>query len=184
MGSFTTQFHAGGLTDAPRSGAAVRIQPMPVELLTQFASGGYLYALLDATGAPAVQQKARELGEQRAISMYQGTTYSEYSAIAPYLFRVDPALLLWIRDQFPVEPWGIFLVSKESFEAIFENCRRHLVVTLADRKQWLFRYYDPRVLEKHLLRASKEELTLFFGPVRSFVTVTGNGLEAKAFFAA
>ena len=184
MGAFTTQFRTGDFADPSRPEAAVRIQRMPVEMLLQFASGGYLYAVIDATGAPAVPQKARELGENLAISLYHGTAYAEHSAIAPYLFRVDQALLSWIREQFPDQPWGIFLISKEPLNAIFENCRRYLVVTLADRQQWLFRYYDPRVLEKHLLRASKEDLAAFFGPVRSFVTVAWQELEIKAFFAA
>ncbi len=184
MGTLTTQFQTGDWVHDPRTGAAVRVQHMPFEILLQFARGGFLFAIIDATGEPSVPAKIRTLNPEQAVSLYEGTAYADHWAIAPYLVSVDEALLMWIKDQFPVEPWGIFLVSREPFASIFQNYQKYLVVTLADGQNWFFRFYDPRVLEKHLMRASKDELTLFFGPARSIVTVTWKQFEAKAFLVA
>jgi len=184
MGTLTSQFQTGGWVNDSPTEAAVRVQHMPFEILLQFARSGFLFAIIDATGEPAVPDKLWKLDPGPAISLYEGTEYADHWAIAPYLASVDESLLMWMKDQFPIEPWGIFLVSREPFAAIFQNYQRYLVVTLADGQNWFFRFYDPRVLEKHLMRASKDEVTLFFGPVRSIVTATWKEYDAKAFLIA
>jgi hypothetical protein len=155
-----------------------------MEQLTRLAQDGHLYAILDATDMRSVPEKMGRLGEQRALSLYKGTSVEGYWAVAPYLAVVDEKLLHWIKREASNFPWGIFAVSNQPLGAIFEHCRSQLVVVLADKKYWFFRYYDPRVLERHLLRRSRRDLIAFFGPVQAYITASGAEFSGKAFFPA
>jgi len=113
--------------------------------LRDLAASGRLYAIIDACATPSVVEKAWEIGETHAISLYRGSADEMYSAFAPYLFAVDGDLLDWILSELWTEPWGIFAVSDAEFDALRRHFRRFLIVG-AGTEQWYFRFYDPRVL--------------------------------------
>jgi hypothetical protein len=136
--------------------------------LRKFALGGYLYAILDATDAPAVPQKAAELGEQQATSLFRGTAKEEDWAIAPYLAHVEAPVLDWLVATLWQAPWGIFIFSKSGFDELYRHFRRFLAVQLPDGQAWLFRFYDPRVLRTFLTTCLPAERQQFAGPVRGF----------------
>ena len=85
--------------------------------LAKLADGGYVYVILDACDAPAVPEKARSLGEERAGSLYNGTSQEDYWAIAPYLCKADSGLLKWIEESLWAEPWGIIAISTADMAA-------------------------------------------------------------------
>jgi hypothetical protein len=152
------------------SSAAIKEEPTSLDQLHRFASNGYLFALLDATDQILVPHKAKLLGPTKAVSLFTGTANEWYWAVAPYLFQVDSELLDWIAQKLWKEPWGIFAMSKANLEDLRVHFKKFLMVKLPDDKQWLFRYYDPRILQAYLPTCEPWELQKFFGPVRAFAT--------------
>lgn len=146
----------------------LKTQDIPLEQLRKFAESGYLYAVIDSTGAPAVPPKIQELGEKTAVSLFKGTAQEEYWAVAPYLAKVDMAILRWLFENLWNEPWGIFAVSKATLEEVQSHFRKFLIVQLPDGKPWMFRLYDPRIIATFLGACNEHELVEFFGPVRGY----------------
>ena len=136
--------------------------------LAKLADAGYVYLILDACDAPAVPEKARSLGEDRAISLYNGTAQEDYWAIAPYLCKADKWLLGWIQESLWSEPWGIIIISTAEMAAVRAHFRRFLIVQSPEGEHWYFRFYDPRVLPVFLESSNDEELKAFFGPVQAY----------------
>ena len=133
----------------------------------RWAEAGRLRAVIDACDAPAVWNRARDLGEQRAVSLYKGRAEEDLAAIAPYLFTVDDGLYDWITTTLWAEPWGFFLLSDEPLEALRHHYRKFLVVEGPGSEPLYFRFYDPRVLQAYLPTCTSSELTDFFGPARA-----------------
>jgi hypothetical protein len=136
--------------------------------LRRLAEENDLYALLDACGQPSVPVKMQELGSDNAVSLFKGSAQEEYWAVAPYLARVDVALLRWMYEQLWDSPWGVFVVAPVPLRELRDHLRRFLVVTLPDEKKWFLRYYDPRVLPVFLATCNDQEWNAFLGPVRSY----------------
>lgn len=137
--------------------------------LERLAAAGRLYAILDATDAPAVPALVQTLGESRAVSLYRGSADEQLWAVAPYLVRVAPELLDWIATVLGGDPgWGILVVSDRDLTALRKHFRRFLMARLPEGSRVYFRFYDPRVLGKIIDRSTEAELEQLFGPVRSF----------------
>jgi hypothetical protein len=135
-----------------------------LEELREFAAVGRLYAVVDACDTPSVPEKAWELGEERAVSLYRGSAEEMYWAFAPYLFAVDGAVLDWIVAELWSEPWGIFAVANRDLEAVRRHFRRFLLVQAPDGEQWYFRFYDPRVLQPLLSNLAATGMDDILGP--------------------
>src|ERR1035438_359260 len=105
----------------------VQSREITLDELAKLAESGYVYAILDACDAPSVPERARTLGEERAISLYNGTAQEDYWAIAPYLFRADTRLLEWVKESLWKEAWGIVVISTADFAAVRAHFRRFLV---------------------------------------------------------
>lgn len=158
---------------AATAGAAIKEEPTSLDQLRRFASGGYLYALIDATDQTLVPYRARQLGPGKAISLFSGTAKEQYWQVAPYLFHLDPELLDWTIAKLWKEPWGIFIITKATFEDIRVHLKKFLLAQLPDGKVWYFRYYDPRILKAYLPACNPWELQKFFGPIRAFAIAGG-----------
>lgn len=148
--------------------ASVRDHSIPVVQLREWAVRGRLFAVLDATDTPSVPIKARELGEDAAVSLYRGRAEDDLWSIAPFLVRVDEHTLTWITETLWSEPWGILLLADESLEDLRLHLRRFLVVEGPNDESWYFRFYDPRVLVRYLPTCTGDEAATFFGPIRAF----------------
>ncbi len=107
---------------------ALRIEQVPLDHLRAIAESGELYAVADATDAPAVPRKVLELGPARAVSLYRGTAEEEFWDVAPYLMRVDPVVLDWIVSTLDKERWGIFAISKANLDTLRTHFRHFLKV--------------------------------------------------------
>ena len=149
-------------------GSLLRTQETSLEQVRKLAEGGYLYGIVDAASVPLAPKKVMELGEARAVSLYRGSAEEEYWDVAPYLMRVDPALLDWIVSISSKEGWGILVAAKVALEALRKHFRHFLRVKEPGGETWLFRFYDPRVLGPFLPSCSGQELRAFFGPTRAF----------------
>jgi hypothetical protein len=157
-----------GTQAAGQHGKPLEIRSGSLEQLQKFAESGYLFAILDACDTPEVPERARELGKERAVCLYEGSSEEDYWAVAPYLVSVDLPLLQWIMDTLAAGPWGIFLIGKADMRTLCIHFQRFLRVKLANGEQAFFRYYDPRVLKLYLPLCTATELNDLFGPVRAF----------------
>ena len=146
----------------------ISTRTISVSQLAPWAARGQLFAILDATDAPAVPERAESLGESRAISLYRGRAEEDLSAIAPYLVQLDWATLEWITSTLWSEPWGVLVLTNVPLESLRTHFRRFLVVNSPEGEAWYFRYYDPRVLGRYLETCLPEEVTDFFGPVIAY----------------
>jgi hypothetical protein len=153
-------------------------QPITSPELEALASAGTLYAVLDACDAPAVPEKARELGEAAARCLFQGEAEENFWAISPYLFHLDLETLGWLQSTLSADPWGIFVIAECGQEALWKHFRRFTYVQLPDEEQVYFRYYDPQVLSKFLNASHRSEVRDLFGPVEAF----GCSLKAGLFW--
>ena len=141
---------------------------MSVSQLAGWAERRRLYGVIDATDTPSVPERARLLGESRAVSLYRGSAEETLFAIAPYLVQLDWTLLEWITTELWTQPWGMFVFGDASIETLRTHFRQYLTVSGPQGESWYFRFYDPRVLRKYLASCTADELAAFYGPVRGY----------------
>lgn len=132
-------------------------------------SDGAAYAILDACDEPRVPRKVRELGDERAVSLYRGAAERDYWSIAPYLVQVDEPLLDWIIENLWNDPWGIFAFAELDLESLRKHLRKSLTVEDPKGEKMYFRFYDPRVLGPFLRSCTEAEVDQFFGPMSQMV---------------
>ena len=161
-----------------RTNNAVNVIGISREQVVEFARGGYLYAIVDATDLRCVPPEMNSLGAERAVSLFQGTPREDQWAIAPYVVRADEAFLEWIQAELREVPWGVFAISNHPPLSVFEHLRAQLSVVLADGREWLYRFYDPKVLERHLTRG---QIGTLFGTVRGYVIPYPSQVAGKAY---
>ncbi len=136
----------------------------------ELSLSGSLFAVLDSCFQRSVRKKATELGAGRAISLYQGGPEACFENAAPFLFHLDTNTFDWLGESLWNTPWGILIYADAGFQALRTHLRGFLRVTGTDRQQYLFRFYDPRILRAFLTSCNDAELAQFFGPVRGFGT--------------
>jgi Domain of unknown function (DUF4123) len=145
-----------------------RSRVIPVAQLEPFAARGELFALLDACGEPSVPRRCFTGVGAPSYSLYKGKAQERFWHIAPYIATVAPAELKWIvKDLWPA-PWGCFIISRAGLYPLYEHFRRFTQVRAPDGKQYLFRFYDPRVLRTFLTSSTQQEVIRFYGPVSLF----------------
>jgi Domain of unknown function (DUF4123) len=151
---------------------AIDCRDVTVQEARGWAETGHLFAILDACDTPSVVEKVKELGDQRAVSLYRGSAEEYLESIAPYLVVVDTELFDWINGTLWSEPWGVFAISDSSLAALRTHFRKFLLVESPAGEEWYFRYYDPRVLARYLPTCTETELNEFFGSVSTFAVTT------------
>lgn len=179
--SLTNQMEVQTPQGGKRLPNGIEIQSTTLDVIRRFAEGGYLYAILDSCDAPAIPERANALGEEVAVSLFKGSAQEDYWAVAPYLFKVPPAILEWILTTFAKEPWGIFLMSKAGIQELQKHLRRFLIAQFPTGERWFFRYYDPRVLRSYLPTCDVGEAGKFFGPVRGYCIPQQGAVTAELF---
>lgn len=122
-----------------------------------------LFALIDAARKPANVILLRESGN-RHESLYSGNAAAELQNVAPYLVELTKgsAVLDWFATEGWWDAWGYCIVSGCSLEELRTHLRKFLMVTLHDRRQVYFRFYDPRVLRVFLLTSTLSQAAKFF----------------------
>jgi hypothetical protein len=132
-----------------------------------------LFAVLDAARDEQVLELLRSSGEEFQ-SLYEGAPAEELETAAPYLVRLPSGskLLQALATQGWGRSWGVFLTSPQPFKDVRKHLRRFLKVE-SEGEEYLFRFYDPRVLRVFLPVCDAQETSQFFGPVERFL------MEAK-----
>ena len=115
-----------------------------------------VFAIFDLAGQPATAQKLNALPADRALSLFSGTRFDAYTAVAPYIARMDSELAGWIGRELLAAPWGILVVSEAPLESLYRHFQRFLHVRTADGNPILFRFFDPRILPTFLASADAQ----------------------------
>ncbi len=161
--------------------------------LARLADAGVLTALVDACDAPGVPGRVLARFPDGGACLYQGAEALAFRDRAPYLVRVDRAVLTWLTAPGGAgglgdEPWGMFVVSDAPFAEQVRHWRGWLTVTpptapaetpSADAP-WAFRFYDPRLAPVFLEACTPEEVAAFFGPCRSLIVPAWDGAASDA----
>jgi hypothetical protein len=157
--------------------SSITIAEAKLQDLDQYARGeaGTLFAILDACDEPRVPEKAKELGEDRAVSLYRGWAEQDYWAIAPYLVQVDETMLKWIVENLWNDPWGVFATTSVGLDALRTHFRRFLKIRSPDGQELYFRFYDPRVLLSFVESSNENDVAGFFGPIEAFYAKQSDG---------
>lgn len=109
-------------------------------------------------------------------SLFKGTKDEALISVSPWLFLIDDKLNENLSHEMEVsvkcsllfESWGdIHMVSTHFRKFIYQTI---------NGREYFFRFYDPRVLEKFLPTCDKDQIREFFGPVQHFI-VEGKSKE-------
>lgn len=133
------------------------------------------FLLFDAAKAEQMLFEAQEKNADNR-SLYLGTAQEELYGVAPYLFSLKEKteFLSWFFEQGWNNHWGVMLQTDAPFEEVFKHFRKFLMVKTEGGEQLYFRFYDPRVLRIFLPTCDRNQLSEFFGPIKSFITEDEN----------
>lgn len=146
-----------------------------------FSPQSPLYAVIDAARAPEGPYLANKTGAS-CVSLFAGDIGDKLSHVAPHLisFRANSPFRRWWFDQWGKSA-GILLESTSNMKDLRRHFRTLLIVKGEGRKQYYFRFYDPRVLSVFLPACTEVELDRFFGPIRAFYCESPGGKELLSF---
>lgn len=155
--------------DRPYAGSSsLALYSLAEDDVFTFAARGWLYAVLDAAGAPAIVEKLGEEGLD-AQALYESRLNPDLNLAAPYLVHLNADLMDWIYAEFWPEPWGILVECELGPRDLRRHLRRFLIVEGPDGKPLYFRFYDPRVLRMFLPTCTTPQLSEFFGPMEACI---------------
>jgi hypothetical protein len=143
-----------------------------VDLLETLRQAQPLYALLDAARDEQVLDLLEKSGEEYEC-LYEGAPAEELAVVAPYLVRLPPQSKLLdtlVREGWG-KSWGVYLTSQQPLKEVRKHFRHFLKVE-SEGEEYLFRFYDPRVLRAFLPVCNAEETRQFFGPVDCYLMET------------
>lgn len=147
------------------------------EDLRKLCATGHLYAIVDSCDEPAAAKRFESMDSDRAVSLYRGGAEEQYAHVAPYLVRVDDSCFEWIAGSVWSSPWGIFSYANAPMQTLRTHFRRFLKVKGTDQKEYLLRFYDPRILPAFLGSCNDPELAQFFGPVQAYAANKDAGVS-------
>lgn len=115
------------------------------------------YAVLDGVMIERLPEILEESGLLCA-SLFEEEMCEELARAAPYVVQLQPYHSLtqrvWAAEW--VVRHGILLVSRTPIPLLIEQLRRLFEQPLVDGSHRLFRFYDPKVLEDHILQLDNE----------------------------
>ena len=134
------------------------------------------YAILDPARDEIIYAKLVLSDVERAC-LYQGSQAYDLAEVAPYLVRLrrEDSFLEWLLNKGWGKSWGIFIESSANLDELREHFQNFITVYDEYDNSFLFRYYDPRVLQVYLPTCNETELQILFGPVRHYYVETEDG---------
>ena len=129
-----------------------------------------LFAILDAARDPDILKLLIE-SKAEYHSLYEGASAGQLAHFAPYLVRLcieSPLLEALVRKGWS-KSWAVYVSSAKPFRELRQHFRQFLVVRTEERREFYFRFYDPRVLRALLPTCMPSEIGQLFGPVRCYV---------------
>lgn len=123
-----------------------------------------IYGIIDLARARTLYPMVRELGG-KARCLFAGPLAEELRQVSPHLVNLSGGSRL--RQQWRLRgkgrSWGLLLAATSDMRTLHRHLRHFLQARLPDKKQVLFRYYDPRVFRVYLPTCNASELEQWFG---------------------
>ncbi len=139
-------------------------------ILSKITEDVTLYAFVDAARDLGLVQIIEYFLKYETDILFQGENAEFTAHVSPHLFPVpkDSEFLdLWSERRGTSA--GILMVSDVETEDLLDHLQNIFHVTDENDDEYLFRYYDPRVIRPYLPTCSNDQLKAFFGPVRAFL---------------
>jgi len=113
-------------------------------------------------------------------SLFRGTRDEMLSDVAPYLFLVVEDFTQRISGlDVPLE--GLLVMESErELEKLAAHFQRFIYQTV-NKKEYFFRFWDARVLQKFLPTCEESQLIMFFDGVKSYSLKSETGLKQFVF---
>ncbi|WP_434154215.1 DUF4123 domain-containing protein [Pseudomonas sp. JZ134] len=146
------------------------MSPVYSWIQTQTNKQRSLYLIIDSLAEPnPIPELFGSGGIKEYANLYQGTSYEELSAIAPWLIRIEDMSNVAIQRliQHPERDWG-WLACAEFHE--FSAIKKHLqdrIEIHEDEQISLYRFQDPRVIARSLAYLKREQAPYLLGPFES-----------------
>jgi Domain of unknown function (DUF4123) len=147
-----------------------------------FGEQTFVYAVLDGASVSDLRMKLYELRPNH-FCLFRGELEPDMQEVAPYLINLvrGAPFTDWVLSENFGNHWGIFLHSRYSINEMRKHFRALLTVTDEKGDPMIFRFYDPRVLQKFLPTCDTDELKALFGNVDVFFAETDSGQHFASF---
>ncbi len=147
----------------------------PIRNLIRLSSNERLFGIVDAAQDKELAFEAKCIFNQPFESLLEGEAAPALAEVAPYLVGID------IENEY-LERWharfgkncGILLASKLNFQQLLVSMRRMLHITDENGRNFLFRFYDPRVFAAYVESCEKEERREFTNYVSQVIYQNGS----------
>ncbi|MBX3265630.1 MAG: DUF4123 domain-containing protein [Acidobacteria bacterium] len=130
-----------------------------------------VFAVLDGASIPGLRDKFFEMRPPHHC-LIRGELEPDMQEVSPYVVGLIPGtpFVDWLLAEYFGKHWGIFVQSRRSLKEMRFQFRRLLTVMNEAGDPMIFRFYDPRVLNRFLPTCNPEELETFFGSVENYLT--------------
>jgi hypothetical protein len=134
-----------------------------------FSERSLVFAVLDGASIPGLRDKFFEMRPPHHC-LIRGELEPDMQEVSPYVVGLVPGtpFVDWVLAECFGKHWGIFAQSRRSLKEMRFQFRRLLTVMNEAGDPMIFRFYDPRVLNRFLPTCTKEEVEAFFGSVDTF----------------
>ncbi len=132
----------------------------------------HLYVLLDCASDKELPECVLNLDKQaRRQSLFGTTSLAEIADAGPFLIEIDrnSTVFAYLLAKISKQPWGYFILSHDDIETLSNRLQVFLKAQMPDGKNYLFRFYDPRVMFNQLRVLSGERLSSLIGQGNIFV---------------
>ena len=152
------------------------MKPVPVDKIIQqlwfeeMPPGIKVYAIIDGARNEKIYPAVKECTLEWAC-LYLGKIAPELEQVAPYLVKLEKEnpLTTQLAMEGWADHWGIYFWAPAELEDLRHHFRKFLTVSDESGKQFVFRYYDPRVFRAFLPTCLPAEAEALFGPVQEFI---------------
>jgi hypothetical protein len=102
--------------------------------------------------------------------LHPGELAPDMAEVAPYLVQLERGSRFtdWVITQGWGNHWGVFVISPADLRTLRRHLRAAFIVRDESGRPMYFRFYDPRVLRTYIPTCTPEEMSAFFGPIRTF----------------
>lgn len=140
-----------------------------------------LYAIADAASLPGLLEPMYAQGRRYFACLLPGEISADVAHVAPYLISLQgaPALVDWLDARLAL-PWGYVAEANADLRALHLHLRRFSETRGPNGEEWLFRFWDPRVLRTMPDILTPPQMEEFMaGIARIYLPGTGAGRAAR-----
>jgi len=122
-----------------------------------------IYAVIDGAACPELRFKIYDWQPVHAC-LWSGKLAPDLEEVAPYMVKLERESVFteWLIRHGYNQHWNIFVESPLAPRDFRKQIRKLQLVRSPDGENWVFRFYDPRVLNDFLQVSTPEQNALIF----------------------